>query len=190
MASSGSRNYLNNKHFLQALVEHKRNMREWGGTGEPPRVPEYVGECIYLICTRMSRRSNFNGYTYIEDMCGDAIENCISAVRNFDPDKSKNPNPFGYFSCIAWRAFIRRIDAEKYQTYVKIKNFENLHVLDETGEFRDRTGRPDTEGPGTRRQVGNEHTDAFVLSFEKRVNRRRKRVKKPAGVPRVSKKIA
>lgn len=172
--------YLSNKDFLKALVEHKRTVEAWDGQGESPRVNDFIGQCIYLICTRMARRANFNGYSYIDDMCGDAIENCVSAVRNFDPRKSKNP--FGYFSCIAWRAFIRRIDAEQEQTYVKIKNFENLHVLDETGEFRDRTGRPDTDGPGRVRQLGNEHTDAFVRNFERRANRRR--AKKPAGVPR------
>ena len=48
---------------------------------------------------------------------------------NFNPDKSKNP--FAYFTQIIYYAFLRRIQKEKKQLYVKYKATEQMGVLDE-----------------------------------------------------------
>jgi hypothetical protein len=55
-------------------------------------------------------------------MIGDAIQNCLLYLHNFNEDSSKNP--FGYFSKIIWYAFLRRIDHESTETYVKFKSLE------------------------------------------------------------------
>jgi len=52
---------------------------------------------------------------------------------NFDPEKSSNP--FSYFTTIIWYAFLRRLDKEKKQSYIKgklirdttIESFEIQH---------------------------------------------------------------
>lgn len=171
MARDASRDYVSNRELLEALTRHK-------ASGADARIPDQVGRAIYLICTRMARRSNFSGYTYVEEMSGDAILNCLRSVRNFDPEKSSNP--FGYFSRVAWNTFLHRIRLEQEQTYVKIKNFENLHVLDEMGEFQlqsDR-GKPGASHPG------NEFTDAFVQNFERLESRRRGPRRRPRGARR------
>ena len=41
---------------------------------------------------------------------------------NFDPEKSKNP--FSYFTQIIYYAFLRRIEKEKKQSYIKLKMTE------------------------------------------------------------------
>ena len=58
---------------------------------------------------------------------------------NFDPTKSKNP--FAYFTQIIYYAFLRRIQKEKKQTYVKYKATEMIGILDEFEmlEFEDGT---------------------------------------------------
>jgi len=78
-----------------------------------------------LLCERLASRLNFNGYTYKEDLIGDAIENCILSIKTFDPEKSDNA--FAYFTQIAWNAFIRRIKKENKQLYIKHKNL--LHTI-------------------------------------------------------------
>jgi DNA-directed RNA polymerase specialized sigma subunit len=122
--------YVNNKQMYETMKEYikavKRSRRE---KTEPPRVPEYIGECIYLICNKLSLKPQFSGYTWREEMISDGIENCIVAVNNFDPDKGTNP--FAYFTMIAWNAFIRRIQKEKTQTYIKHKNMQNSFIVDE-----------------------------------------------------------
>jgi DNA-directed RNA polymerase specialized sigma24 family protein len=57
-------------------------------------------------------------------MVADAIENCIKTVKNFNPAKSTNP--FSFITTIAYNAFLRRIEMEKKQSYVKGKLIEEL----------------------------------------------------------------
>jgi len=48
---------------------------------------------------------------------------------NFDETKSKNP--FAYFTQVIFYAFLRRIQKEKKQLYIKYKATEMFGVLDE-----------------------------------------------------------
>jgi hypothetical protein len=48
---------------------------------------------------------------------------------NFDPDKSKNP--FSYFTQIIYYAFLRRIQKEKKQSYIKYKAIEAADIYNE-----------------------------------------------------------
>lgn len=88
-----------------------------------PRVNNYIGMCISLIANKLSTNRNFIAYTYREEMIGDAIENCLRYIHNFNPDKSNNP--FSYFTQIMYYAFLRRIEKEKKQSYIKYKSMEN-----------------------------------------------------------------
>ena len=46
-------------------------------------------------------------------------------IHNFDPEKSSNP--FAYFTQIIYYAFIRRIQKEKKQLYIKFITFPSRH---------------------------------------------------------------
>lgn len=148
-------------------------MKVWatnGRTGVPPRIPEYIGKCILLICENMGKRWNFSAYSFRDEMVSDAVLNLIKAVDNFDPTKSNNP--FGYFSRIAWRAFLRRIEDESHETYIKLKNMENLYVMDEFGELN---GMEDTVKSA--QTARNEFVDDFMKKFEERQNKQKKKRK-------------
>ena len=124
------REYINNKDFLDALVEYKKLREEAKLNGkQEPRTPEYIGECFLKIAENLSHLPKFINYTYREDMIGDGIENCLMYFGNFDPEKSENP--FAYFTQIVYYAFLRRIQKEKKQTYVKYKSTEQIGILDE-----------------------------------------------------------
>jgi hypothetical protein len=112
--------YVSNADFLVAMKEYREMVLAAEAAGDPkPRVPEYIGECILKIATHLSYKSNFIGYTYREDMILDGVENCLQYISNFDPTKSSNP--FAYFTQIIYYAFIRRIQKEKKQSYIKNK---------------------------------------------------------------------
>ena len=115
--------YVDNKVFLQAMVEWKDKCAaaEKDGKEQPP-VTNYIGECFLKIATHLSYRPNFINYTYKEEMISDGIENCLQYASNFNPEKSKNP--FAYFTQIIYYAFLRRIQKEKKQTHVKNKVIE------------------------------------------------------------------
>ncbi len=119
--------YVNNKEFLQALIDWNELVKTAELEGKPqPPVTNYIGECFLKIATHLSYRPNFINYTYRDEMIGDGIENCLQYVKNFNPEKSKNP--FAYFTQIIYYAFLRRIQKEKKQSHVKNKIIENMGV--------------------------------------------------------------
>jgi len=120
--------YVNNADFLQAIIDYKSACKDAEECGEDkPVIPDYLGECILKIARKLSNKPNFINYSYKDDMILDGIENCIQYFDNFDPEKSKNP--FAYFTQIIYYAFLRRIDKEKKQSYIRGKL-----VLDNTIE--------------------------------------------------------
>lgn len=125
MARRAKRNYVNNPDLLAALIEYKKKCQEAEDQGDdPPKVPDYIGNCIYQIANRLATKPNFSGYTYKEDMVMDGIENCLLYIGNFDPNKSSNP--FAYFTQIIWFAFLRRIQKEKKQMYIRFKSSHSM----------------------------------------------------------------
>ena len=116
---SKGEHYVNNKEFLQAMIEWRES---WPDEENIPPVTNYIGECFLKIATHLSYKPNFINYTYREDMISDGIENCLQYVKNFNPEKSKNP--FAYFTQIIYYAFLRRIAKEKKQSHVRNKMIE------------------------------------------------------------------
>lgn len=122
------KHYVDNTKLLESLVEYKEQvLKAQENNEEKPKIPEYVGECILLISEHLSYKPNFINYTFKDDMVGDAIENCLMYIDNFDPDKSKNP--FAYLTQIIYYAFLRRIEKESKQSYIKCKLLEKMEVV-------------------------------------------------------------
>tara|TARA_Y100001951_G_C11272707_1_gene259838 strand:- start:716 stop:1255 length:540 start_codon:yes stop_codon:yes gene_type:complete len=120
MAKNAKQNehYVNNKEFTQAVAEHNEAVKLAESKGKtPPKMSNYIGECIYKIATRLSTRPNFINYTYRDEMICDAIENCIQYIGNFNREKSNNA--FAYITQICYYAFLRRIQKEKKQVFIK-----------------------------------------------------------------------
>jgi DNA-directed RNA polymerase specialized sigma subunit len=134
-----SSHYVDNKKFLQALIEYRQSVDDASAKGEePPIVSKYIGECFIKIATHLSYKSNFINYTFKDDMISDGIENCLTAVAKFDPAKSSNP--FAYYTQVIYFAFIRRIQKEKKQQATKYKLIENMDIdalisQEQDGEF-------------------------------------------------------
>ncbi len=121
-----SEHYVNNKEFLEAIVEYRRLViKSQEENLTKPRITNYLGECFLKIATHLSYKPNFVNYMFREDMISDGIENCIQYIHNFDPEKSSNP--FAYFTQVIYYAFLRRIAKEKRQLEVKSK------LLDHSG---------------------------------------------------------
>ena len=126
--------YIDNKRFYEEMVKYcdsvlmARNQGLSAGITLPkinlPPATDFMGKCFMDIAKNLSNRPNFMNYTYKEEMIGDGIENCLQYCSNFDPVKSKNP--FAYFTQIIYYAFVRRIEREKKQAYVKHKLSEKM----------------------------------------------------------------
>jgi hypothetical protein len=161
-----SKEYVNNAEFLEALNNYKQSVAEAESLGLPkPRVPEYIGECILKITENIAKRPNFSGYTFKEDMIGDAIENCLLYLHNFDQESSKNA--FGYFSKIVWYAFLRRIEKESTETYVKFKSLEASPLFtDHKMESK--------KFVNLNKSVLNENTIHIIEKYEDKIHKRKK----------------
>lgn len=167
MSEKKKRNYVNNPEFLQAIIDYKKQCDEADEAETPhPRIPNYIGECIYQIATRLATKPNFSGYTYKDEMISDGLENAIQALGNFNPEKSSNP--FAYFTQIIWYAFLRRIDKEKKQLYIRHKVTENsvVHGTAVEGEV---------EGELTYIDLDNDYMKGFVSNYESKIESKKKK---------------
>src|SRR6056300_1076321 len=128
MAKAKGAHYVDNKKFHQAMIEWKEKCKDAEEAGDDvPQITEYIGNCFLKIANGLSYRPNFINYTYRQEMISDGIENCLQYVHNFNPEKSKNP--FAYFTQIIYWAFVRRIQKEKKNLYIKYKEMERLSYL-------------------------------------------------------------
>jgi DNA-directed RNA polymerase specialized sigma24 family protein len=164
------RHYVNNRDFFEAMVKYKADCKvaDEAGKGKP-QVPRYVGECLMMICEKLSTKPNFMSYSYRDEMIADGIENCLASVDNFNPDRSTNP--FAYFTQIAWNAFIRRITKEKKQSYIKHKNFENSGIMDELWDSGVDGGSHSIQSKH------NHYSDDIIRNFESKLTKSKKRTK-------------
>ena len=139
---------LTEKYILDKRAEQLQNstilsgsyLISTGGTGSTwatmstnlgnPSFTINVDQCPITIVSK--KKPNFVNYQFKEDMIGDGIENCLQYCENFDPKKSNNP--FSYFTQIIYYAFLRRIQKEKKQNYIKYKYLESLDIK---GDFKD-----------------------------------------------------
>jgi DNA-directed RNA polymerase specialized sigma24 family protein len=165
--------YVDNKQLYAVIVEYKNQLEIAElNNQDPPPIPNYVGECILQIAKRLSTKPNFINYSYREEMISDGIENCISYFNNFDP--SKSDNPFAYFTQIIYYAFLRRIQKEKKQVYIKHKTAENSMVFNELVEM------DENDLPFAVSDFDSENVSDFIKAFEDNMNK--KKIKRRKGL--------
>ena len=126
--------YVDNAKFLEEMIEYKKMYHiSKSNDEELPIISEYLGSVFLKIAQRLSFRPNFINYAFKNDMISDGIENCLHYIHNFNPEKSNNP--FAYFTQIIYYAFIRRIQKEKKQLYIKYKSMQNYEISPEYVEY-------------------------------------------------------
>lgn len=119
--------YVDNQKFYQEIVNHKKKVAEAREKGlEDPRLPNYIGECIWKIASKLANKPCFINYSYKDEMISDGIENCILYFNDYNPDIGKNP--FAYFTQVIYFAFLRRINKEEKNRYIIYKNFQETIV--------------------------------------------------------------
>ena len=168
-------NYVDNKKLTEELGVWAKIVRRQIECGEKTeKMTDYIAECVFLICNNMSYKSSFINYTYKEDMIGDAIENCVRYIKNFNVDKY--PNAFGYISTIAYYAFVRRIKKEKK------RHIDHLLYIRKTFSEDDIRIALDADNPNDIRSYST-YTDHMLsilddMNIEVEVPKKKKKVKK------------
>jgi hypothetical protein len=170
--------YVDNEKFLEVMGEYREKFLQAKDDDiEPPIIPDYAGECFLKIAERLSHRPNFINYAFREEMVSDGIENCVMYASNFNPEKSANP--FAYFTQIIYYAFLRRIEKEKKQLYIKYKTMEEHSSLEEhvdMGEMGQNETQSVTSGASPLTTDKRASIQEFIHAFEEK-KRKKKKVK-------------
>jgi len=90
----------------------------WKGTLEKGKFDKDAGQItntlarmMIKLCERYATRGNVRGYTYNDEMRGQAILQLTQVGLQFD--ESKSDNPFAYFTAAVTNSFVRVINIEK-----------------------------------------------------------------------------
>jgi hypothetical protein len=75
------------------------------------RITENLGKMFIKLSERYAQRSNWRGYTYVEEMKGQAILQLSQIGLQFD--ESKSENPFAYYTAAVTNSFTRVLNLEK-----------------------------------------------------------------------------
>jgi hypothetical protein len=75
------------------------------------RITEELGKMYIKLSERYAQRSNWRGYTYVEEMKGQAILQLSQIGLQFD--ESKSENPFAYYTAAVTNSFTRVLNLEK-----------------------------------------------------------------------------
>lgn len=117
--------YIDNEKLLE---EFKTWRSGWDGNlDDIPPPTRYMQKAFLEIPKRFATTSKFYGYTYKEDMIGDAIVNILRNFHKFN-DRLSN-NPFSYITQICYFTFLAFIQNERKQGY--IKRMQLLDLCDE-----------------------------------------------------------
>ncbi len=165
------KHYINNKDLYEAIRDYQIKVKSYNARLEefesgqtngikprPPEMSDYIGSCFMMLSKKIASRGNFCSYTYRDEMEDDGIENCIMAIKSFDTEKWDNP--YSYFTKVIWWAFLRRIEKEKKQSYIKHMSLVNASMEDLAhggSEFHD-----------IRNMIDDEKAASYVTKFEKK----------------------
>jgi hypothetical protein len=75
------------------------------------QITENLGRMFIKLSERYAQRSNWRGYTYVDEMRGQAILQLSQIGLQFD--ESKSENPFAYYTAAVTNSFTRILNIEK-----------------------------------------------------------------------------
>lgn len=81
------------------------------------QITDNLARMIIKLCERYSSRSNWRGYSYSDEMRGQAILQLSTVILQFD--ESKSNNPFSYATSIVHNSFLRILNIEKRNQNVR-----------------------------------------------------------------------
>lgn len=118
----------NKEQFYIDPVLFKKEIAIYYDTG---KCTDYLGGCLNKIAEGLGYSPKFINYSYKEEMVGDALIKMFSALKRKKFDVSTDTSPFGYFTTIAFHAFINRIKKEKkhYDTLCEYRERKYEEIL-------------------------------------------------------------
>lgn len=126
------------------------------------RITEDLGRMFIKLSERYAQRSNWRGYTYVDEMKGQAILQLSQIGLQFD--ESKSENPFAYYTAAVTNSFTRILNLEKKNQNIRDDILQD-HGLTPSmtrqyqAEFADETARQASIYKNTRMPKSEESDD-------------------------------
>lgn len=108
-----AKNYVNNGELLLEIDDYQST----------DVMSERLGEILLNIANQYSSKGNFSGYTWREDMVGEAVLTCVKYLKNFNREKSNNP--FAYITQICYNSFVNYIKTQRKHSTIKDSLYKN-----------------------------------------------------------------
>jgi len=118
-------NFPSFKHYVQQNEGWKEVARShWKGDLETGKfsfthgnVSDELARMFLKLCERYATRSNWRGYTYVDEMRSQAILQLTIMGLQFD--ESKSQNPFAYYTAAITNSFTRILNTEKRSQVIR-----------------------------------------------------------------------
>lgn len=128
MSRTSKKHYIDNVKFSEESAKHAALFRENRELGlPPPRMSDYIGNCLLLLATKIASMPSFSGYTYRDEFISDGVEIAIRYFYNFDPTKISDrtgvasAGAHSFFSQIMIRRFFKTRSEHKLNMFLKEK---------------------------------------------------------------------
>lgn len=125
--------------FIKDFYKYDDELNQWQGDTDCKEYRKLVrlrkkaidkcGLAIYKVCLGLNNHGKFSGYTWKDDMLGDALTKCTKALLNRKFDPNRGFNPFSYFNMIANHEFVHRIKVEK-KHFEMVTKYGEEHLRD------------------------------------------------------------
>jgi hypothetical protein len=94
-----------------------------------------LAKAYLLLTDRFGNKWNYRGYSYLDEMKGNAIIQLMTSGLKFNEAKSENP--FAYLTQVSNNAFVRQLNGEKTQGNIKNELLE-IHGHTSSFNYQDR----------------------------------------------------
>lgn len=80
---------------------------------ESGKITEKLGMMYMLLVEKISKKSSFRHYTYIDEMKSEALYQLSKVGLQFDEGRGQIPNPFAFYTTVVTNVFKRVLNTEK-----------------------------------------------------------------------------
>ena len=115
------------------------------------QITNTLARMMLKLCERYATRGNVRGYTYNDEMKGQAILQLTQIGLQFD--ESKSDNPFAYFTAAVTNSFVRIINIEKRNQNIR----DDILEMNGMNPSFSRTGQAEHES--ALRRAGEDHSE-------------------------------
>ena len=122
------KHYIDKEKFNQETIKYVNLYNDCLENGLPkPQMNDYLGRCIILMSHKISCMPCFSGYSFKEEMIGDAIEICVRYFHKYRADAvsvrtgNQTAGAFAYFTQVIARRMFKRRAEERVQMCLKQK---------------------------------------------------------------------